>query len=878
MSDPSLRRVEELYHAALEREPGQRAAFLKAACAGEEEVLGEVESLLGYEGHEHQMLNKPAWDMLSGPPDGPMPDKQSALAPGTLLGSYLVVEQLGAGGMGEVWKARDTRLDRFVAIKISKDQFSERFEREARAVAALNHPHICILYDVGPNYLVLEFVEGTQLKGPLPLEKAVEYGLQILDALAAAHAKGIVHRDLKPANIFVTERGIKLLDFGLAKMRDGSEGADAGTLTMSGTVMGTPAYMAPEQWAGKPADARSDIYAFGSVLYEMLTGKRASQERTPVQPAALEGLLRRCLANDSEDRWQSAVDLRQYLSSVLTRSGLGRKIGIVVAPLIVLAAGILLWQRTQANPLTNQDVLVLADFTNGTEDPVFDGALREALAIQLEQSPFLKIMDDEQMRQNLQLTGHSAGERITNAVAHDICVREGEKAMIGGSIASLGKTYAITLTASNCQTGQTLAREQAEAEDKEHVLKAVSTAARGMRAKLGESLSSIQKLDQPFNTDGVTTVSLDAFHAYALGQVQANQGRWLAALPFFQHATELDPNFAMAWAMTSIMFGNLGEQARLLEYRKKAFALRDRVTERERLFISGEYYQVMGDLDKAENAFQLLTQTYPRAHEGPFQLGVLYGRRAEFGKAVEEYQEALRRGARMSQAHANLVQAYARLDRFDDAKTEAAKALAQDFDTSGIHLALLRAAYIQGDRAAAEKEVEWFGGKPDEYYYLIVEAENAMALGQRHKAFELRRQIAEITQRQGLAEVNARFSSPDKNAEALTGYSSTQPKDDALIKLNADLTLTAYVRASTLLREHKGREAAAEFQKILDHKGANWGLAYSVSYIGLARAAVLVDDAARARKAYQDFLDLWKDADPDIPILRQAKAEYAELK
>jgi serine/threonine-protein kinase len=306
MTPERWQQVDQLYHSALEREPGQRSAFLAEACAGDEELRREVESLLAQEG---STLDRPAWEGAAELLDDPT---RTQLVPGTQLGAYRIEAVLGAGGMGEVYRAVDTRLKRTVAIKIAKENFGERFEREARAIAALNHPNICTLHDVGPNYLVMELVEGKPLKGPLPLDQALQYAAQICDALHAAHRKGITHRDLKPANILVTKLGIKLLDFGLARMaRDENDP----TLTNAGDVMGTPAYMAPEQREGKPADARSDIYAFGCVLYEMLTGKRAAEERTPVEPAAIENVLRGCLEKDPDDRWQSARDIKRTLAT-----------------------------------------------------------------------------------------------------------------------------------------------------------------------------------------------------------------------------------------------------------------------------------------------------------------------------------------------------------------------------------------------------------------------------------------------------------------------------------------------------------------------------------------------------------------------------------
>jgi tRNA A-37 threonylcarbamoyl transferase component Bud32 len=352
------------------------------------------------------------------------------------LGPYEILAPIGAGGMGEVYKARDTRLNRIVAIKVSKDQFTDRFEREARLVAALNHPHICQLYDVvlskdTSNYLVFEYIDGAPPKGPIPTAEALRIAVQISEALEDAHRHGIVHRDLKPANILLTTHGVKVLDFGLAKQSREGPAADDETqtsdLTRAGGVMGTPAYMAPEQWQGKPADARSDIYAFGCVFYELLTGARPGRERTPLKPAALEAIVRRCLADDPAKRFQSAAELKPALEGA-AKGGRVRWYAIAAMVLVLIAAGAtgLFWRRAQSRPkLTDQDVLVVADFDNKTDDPVFDTALKQALAFQLQQSPFLKAMDEEEVRQTMKLSGRPPDAHVTGEIARDICIRGG---------------------------------------------------------------------------------------------------------------------------------------------------------------------------------------------------------------------------------------------------------------------------------------------------------------------------------------------------------------------------------------------------------------------------------------------------------------------
>ena len=596
--------------------------------------------------------------------------------------------------------------------------------------------------------------------------------------------------------------------------------------------------------------------------------------------------------------------------------------------------------------------MVLADFTNTTGDAVFDGALRQALAIQLEQSPFLKIMDDREVRSGLRFMGRSPDERVTSALAREICERAGDKATISGSVSNLGKAYVIALEATNCHTGETLAREQAESPDKEHVLKALATAATSVRGKLGESLASIQKLNYFF--DQATTSSLEAFQSYAVGEAQKSQGVWLAAIPHYRRAVELDPNFAIAYARMAVMYSNAGERERGIEYTKKAFGLIDRVTEHEKLYIASQYYNVvLRDLDKTIEAYQAYARTYPRDLTPHVNLGIAYWAAGQADKAAEQHLEAIRLEPKVAVSYGDLIADYNSLDKYDEAKAIAEKAFSLKLDSPAIHSTLLRAAYAHGDQPVMQREIQWAKGTDAEYQSLTEQARYADYLGQRKAAKELRMRAVEMATRKGLRAAAAGYLAGDSASSAWAGDCQTatsqahaaaalvdpgtlpplasaalalatcgdvagaqkiadeisrqSPTDTlwnardlpgirAAIELKPgqpgkaiDLLKSAvpyerasanvpYLRGIAYLQLNQGTEAAAEFQKILDHKGQFLGMTYALSYVGLAKSAVLMGASATARKAYEDFLALWKDADPTLPVLVDARKEYAVLK
>ena len=583
----------------------------------------------------------------------------------TRFGPYEIVEEIGHGGMGVVYRAHDPRLNRDVALKIVVDGYlstgtptaasHERFLREARASSALNHPNICVIYDVGEQdahpYLVMELLEGETLKKaihgqPLPVDKMLKYSIELASALTEAHERGILHRDIKPANLFLSRRAqgdavLKVLDFGLAKHSafrgDFSATNSLGDITLlaahpdasltePGLTMGTVAYMAPEQARGEMLDARADVFSAGVVMYEMATGvspfERPSMAEVfadlltkepesirkliPNFPKELERIILKALAKQRAARYTSAAEMLTDLERV--RDGLpGRShrslsvpVGVTslhvrriwswiagAAGLVAVAAllwwGIHWWKGRTATHLARADSIILSEFTNQTGDPVFEIALKQALAFQLQQSPFLNVVSEAHLRESLSYLGKSPDERITPAIAREIAEREGDKAVINGTILSIGKQYLVTLEAQNAVTGEVFAREQALADNKEEVLSALHTATSALRKRLGESLASIQNLDVSFNQ--ATTPSLEAFHAYALGEREKAQASFARSVSFYKRAIELDPQFAMAYAQLGVAYVALGDQTEGNAAISRAFELSGKVSERERLYI-----------------------------------------------------------------------------------------------------------------------------------------------------------------------------------------------------------------------------------------------------------------------------------------------------
>ncbi len=723
----------------------------------------------------------------------------------TTVGRYKIIHLLGVGGMGEVYLAQDTMLDRQVAIKFLSEKFStdgdrlSRFIQEAKSASALNHPNILTVYEIGQiedrHFIATEFIDGETLNRyftaeKIPLQSILEIAVQIASALQAAHQAGIVHRDIKPDNIMIRKDGIvKLLDFGLVKLTETADATklemDAATvakvMTAPGIVMGTPQYMSPEQARGKNTDARSDIWSVGVVLYEMLSGNVPFQGETmndviaaiihkeiqPLSrffsncPAELERIVMKSLHKNKDERYQTikdfVIDLKNLKNRLVFQMELERN--------ATFDRDTFTTNPTLTNPFSSsvskhsgssKDHLLLTEFANLTDDPVFDGTLKMALTVALEQSPYLDIYPDSKVRQTLGLMEHPADEIITRQIGKEICLRQGLKVYIAGTIASFGTIYVLTLEAVNAQTGESLGREFVQAESKEQVLKVLAQAASGLREKLGESLSSIEQFDA---VDELTTSSLEALKLYSTGRQMEDKGKIFDAVTFYKKAVEIDPNFASAYTGLAVIYSNTKQSKLAAEYALKAFELRNTVSEYEKLRIKFFYYNcVTGETDKIIETLKLWKQTYPRYRHTFTNLADCYERIGQSEKAVNVIREGLKVYSGNAITYMNLAESLLTLNRFGEVEEVCRKAFDKNFDGDYFHLFLYQTAYIKGDRAAMHEHLVWFDGRPDEYLALDLQTGSAAFRGQWRMAQNSARRAIDCANRSDAKEIAAEYT------------------------------------------------------------------------------------------------------------------------
>ena len=960
---------------------------------------------------------------------------QGLPVPGGLVGKkvshYRVLEVIGGGGMGMVYKAEDLKLGRQVAVKFLPEELAsdsvalQRFEREAQTASALNHPNICTIHQIaeyeGQPFIVMELLEGSTLLHQLslteskaiPLVPLLEIALQICDGLQAAHDKGIIHRDIKPANIFLTKQGpVKILDFGLAKLASAEEveeissqeGAETtlrgskqpsrerstgtsrdvhSSLTRTGIAIGTTGYMSPEQIRKEKLDARTDLFSFGLVLYEMAAGRRAftgetaavvhnailtqtpaaAHDLNSAVPRGLHAVIAKALEKDRSQRYQSAAEMREEIEQVRREMRPVRRFRnwLASAALLIVVAGGAWVYRDYRNKvkLSPSDTVVLA-VSNQTGDPVFDDALNLAVRVGLEQTPYLNVLADNKVRGTLSTLKVSEDAKVTPEIAREVCLRTNSKMVVASSIADAGNGLRIELKGIDCQSGVTVARVRQDAASRNEVVHLLGVSAAELRGELGEPAASIAKFNKPLEL--ATSASLEALQLLTEGYRHHLAGDFRGALPYYQRATELDSDFALAYAALGSVYGGGTERALPVAAETRAYNLRTRLTERARFQVEDLYYDVVtGEQEKACAVLAQWVQTFPDDFIAHSNFAGCLLRLGQPDRSLAEAREAARLLPSPWSYNALIFRSIV-TDRLDEAKATFDEAIARKFDAPPMHVTRALLAFLQKDNPAMQEQWNWaeksigqpaaeslllFARPSVETYYghfrearglmkqgialerkagswrptseydtahALREAEAGNSVRAQRAAANALPKVQDRDTQLGLALVFARAGDIEQAQKLADALSQQFPLDTvvqnhclptirAAMKLRENEPAAAveilrptvkydfadadsfnslypaYIRGLAYLQMGEGRLAAVEFQKLLDHPGrVEREIIGALSYLQLARAQKMMGDQAAARKSYEDFLTLWKDADSDIPIYQQAKAEYTRLR
>jgi tetratricopeptide (TPR) repeat protein len=931
------------------------------------------------------------------------------------ISHYELVEPIGRDGPTEIYRARDLRLERDVAVKLLRPEEMarpgalERFRREARLASLVTHPHICAVHDSGDEgkqpFLVCELLEGRALDEvisgrKLSAERLLEIAIQVAEALGAAHRRGIVHGSVKPSNVFITTDGhVKLLELGAAAAQTSGEPADSRTGSGTTTVAVSAAsphlageffhpYMSPEQVDGRPADERSDIFAVGTLLYSMSTGKPAFRGDTladmaaaivareparprsinPRLPRAIEEIIDRALQKDPGARYQSMsdllTDLRRARRSVeqpedtVRRFGKHWRTAAAAGVVALLAAGALAgttrgWWHLGITSLPARSTVLVGTIANGTADPDFDGTLREAVTVYLGQSPYLDLVSDERVRSTLQLMGREPSVRMTHAVAAEACERLQLQAMLEGSVSAVGRSTLISLIASDCRTNKEVARRQVEVERKEDVLGALGRLTEEMRSSLGESGASLASHNVAI--EDATTPSLEALKAYTEAAARRASGAEMDAIPLLEHAIAVDPQFALAYTTLSTIYGGLGETGRSEDYARLAYEHRDRVSERERLYIAYQYHdRYTGNQLKAREALEVWKRTYPRDYRPANALALLLNRLGDYSSAIVEAEDAVRRNPAHAFPYSNLAYAHRGAGQYAEARKIAEQAVSRNLETVPMRRLLYQVAVIEGDQQAAQRHIEWAASRSRGFDITGARAQVAAFDGKLTEALALYEETVDAARKQGFAQIASGYEAQAAITQAVYGYkpealerarrvvqSSTayEPQLRAAVALalageanEAELAVRrlrtvreedsllhgaylppaeaavllargsvdaaveqlrraapyetgtvaalvpVYLRGEARLAAGAAVDAASMYRSLLDHRGADpFSPLIPVSQLGLARALARSGRETESRKVYESLLTSWKDADADLPVLRQAREELSHL-